>query len=157
MYIIEVCSGVHKEAIIKAVEPSDFALLTKKRYSFNWQSLKKSTTIYKLTIQGEKDILGVMALIDYPDEYRIEIKLLASALENQGRNKRYDRIAGCMIAFACRLAQSKYWKFACVSLLPKTQLVNHYKQKYCMDWGGQQLYLEGYTLNKLIIEYFHEL
>src|SRR5689334_3628066 len=120
MYIIEVCSGVHKEAIIKAVEPSDFALLTKKRYSFNWRSLKKIATIYKLTIKGEKNILGVMALIDYPDENRIKIKLLASSIENQGRNKKYERIAGCMIAYACRISYKKYNENACVSLIPKT-------------------------------------
>lgn len=154
MYIIEVCSGVHKEAIIKAVEPSDFTLLTKKRYSFNWQSLKKSTIIYKLTIEGEKDILGVMALIDFPDEFRIEIKLLACSVENQGRNKKYDRIAGCLIAFACDLCAKKYLLNACVSLVPKTALLNHYKQKYYMVWNGKQLYLEGILLDKLVIEYF---
>lgn len=153
MYIIEVCSGVHKEAIIKAVEPSDFTLITKKRYSFNWQSLKKSTTIYKLNIKGEKDILGVMALIDYPDEFRIEIKLLASSIENQGRNKKYERIAGCMIAFACRLSFKKYLKNACVSLVPKTALFNHYKQKYYMIWSGRQLFLENDSLDKLVNEY----
>ncbi|MCS3795426.1 hypothetical protein [Niastella sp. OAS944] len=154
MYIIEVCSGVRKEAIIKTVEPSDFALLTKKQYSFNWKSLKKSTTIYKLTIEGEKDILGVMALIDYPEEKRIEIKLLASSLENQGRKKKYERIAGCMIAFACDLAGKKYHEEACVSLVPKTTLLNHYKQKYYMAWNGRQLFLEYASLNKLLNEYF---
>jgi signal-transduction protein with cAMP-binding, CBS, and nucleotidyltransferase domain len=64
MYIIEVCSGICKDVVIEAVRPSDFATLTKKRYSFNWQSLKRISTIYKLTIKGEKNILGVMALID---------------------------------------------------------------------------------------------
>ena len=157
MYIIEVCSGICKEAVIEKVHPSDFAILTKKRYSFNWQSVKKTTTIYKLTIKGEKDILGVIALIDYPEEKRIEIKLLASSNENQGKNKRYDRIAGCLIAFACKLSAEKYFKFACVSLLPKTALINHYKQKYYMAWGGWQLYLESTALDKLVIEYFHEL
>ena len=153
MYIIEVCSGVHKEAIIKAVEPSDFALLSKKRYSFNWQSLKKIATLYKLTIQDEKDILGVMALIDYSNEKRIEIKLLASSLENRGRNKKYDRIAGCMIAFACDLSSKKYFIDACVSLVPKTALFDHYKQKYYMVWNGRQLFLENDTLVKLVKEY----
>ena len=155
MYIIEVCSGVHKEALIKAVEPSDYVLLTKKRYSFNWRSLKKSATIYKLTIEGKKDILGVMALIDYPDEKRVEIKLLASAIENQGRNKKYDRIAGCMIAYACRLAERKYWKSACVSLIPKTRLIDHYQQKYYMCWNGKQLFLTDDMLFKILKEYFY--
>jgi hypothetical protein len=153
MYIIEVCSGVCKKAVVEEVRPSDLTILTKKRYSFNWQSLKRISTIYKLIIEGEKDILGVMALIDHPDEYRIEIKLLACSIENQGKNKRYDRIAGCLIAFACDLSANKYFKLACVSLLPKTALTNHYKQKYYMAWGGWQLYLEGEALTKLVNEY----
>ena len=96
-----------------------------------------------------------MALIDYPDEYRVEIKLLASSIENQGRNKKYERIAGCMIAFACRMAESKYWKFACVSLIPKTRLIDHYQQKYNMSWNGVQLFLLDDMLFKILKEYFY--
>lgn len=153
MYIFEMCSGISRKVVISEVQPPDFAVLTKKRYSFNWQSLKRTSTVYKLTIEGEKDILGVMALTDHPHEKRIEIKLLASSVENQGRNKKYDRIAGCLIAFACRLANNKYWKLACVSLIPKTALINHYKQKYNMTWGGWHLYLDGASLTNLLKEY----
>jgi len=153
MYIIEVCSGVCRKVVIKEVEPLDFANLTRKRYFFNWKSLGKTATIYKLQIEGEDDILGVMALVGYPTEKRIEIKLIASSRENQGKFKQYDRIAGCLIAYACRLSGKKYKKYACVSLIPKTELINHYKQKYCMIWGGWQLFLEGDVLNKLIKEY----
>jgi hypothetical protein len=48
-----------------------------------------------------------MALIDVPQEKRIEIKLLANSRENQGRNKLYNRVAGCLIAYACNLAKEK--------------------------------------------------
>ena len=153
MYIIEVCSGVCRKIVISIVEPSDFVNLTPKRYFFNWGSLKKTATIYKLHFEGEDEILGVMALVDYPSEKRIEIKLIASSKENQGRFKQYDRIAGCLIAYACRLSAKKYMKEACVSLIPKTTLINHYKQKYHMIYGGPQLFLEYHSLNKLIKEY----
>lgn len=153
MYIIEVCSGICRKVVIGKIHPFDLAILTPKRYSFTWKSFKRNAVIYKLTKEGEKDILGVMALMDYPAEQRIEIKLLASSIENQGRNKKYDRIAGCLIAYACRLAADKYLDDACVSLLPKTALINHYKQKYHMVWGGWQLFLERDTLLNLLKEY----
>jgi hypothetical protein len=153
MYIIEVCNGVCKKVVIIQVDPLDFASLTPKRYFFNWNSLKQPATIYKLQIVGEDDILGVMALTDYPREKRIEIKLLANSRENQGKFKQYDRIAGCLIGYACRLSSKKYKKEACVSLIPKTELINHYKQKYYMTWGGCQLFLEGDALLKLTKEY----
>lgn len=106
-----------------------------------------------MQIEGEEDILGVMALVDYPTEKRIEIKLIANSIENRGKFKQYDRIAGCLIGFACRLSRKKYMDEACVSLIPKTELINHYKQKYYMTWGGWHLYMENDVLNKLIKEY----
>ena len=153
MYIIEVCSGVCKKAVISLVEPIDFANLTKVRYSFTWKSLRQTATIYKLQIEGNDDILGVMALVDHAEEKRIEIKLIANSRENQGRFKQYDRIAGCLIAYACRLCTQKYMVDACVSLIPKTELINHYKQKYYMIYGGWHLYMEHDVLNRLIKEY----
>lgn len=150
-------SGISKKAVISLVEPADFTCLTRTRYFFTWKSLKQKATIYKLQIVDEEDILGVMALVDFPTEKRIEIKLIASSIENRGKNKKYDRIAGCLIAYACRLSIDKYLKDACVSLIPKTELLNHYKQKYCMIYGGWHLYLEGGALHKLIKEYSYEL
>lgn len=153
MEIIEVATRLRKTIIIDIVENKDYEALTKRRYSFNWKSLKNSATVYKLQIEGNLDILGVMGLIDVPNEKRIEIKLLASAKENIGKNKVYDRIAGCLIAFACRLALSKYGLEASVSLIPKTELASYYMQKYYMKNAGWQVFLDGKNLIKLINEY----
>lgn len=153
MFIFEMSSGISKKIVISQVNPADLTSLTRKRYFFTWKALKQSAIIYKLQIEGEKEILGVMALVDYPTEKRIEIKLIASSIENRGKNKKYDRIAGCLIAYACRLSADKYLEDACVSLIPKTELLNHYKQKYYMVYGGWQLYLESEALFKLIKEY----
>ena len=153
MFIFEMSSGISKKIVISQVNPADLASLTRKRYFFSWKSLKQSAIIYKLQIEGEKEILRVMALVDHPIEKRIEIKLIANSIENQGKFKQYDRIAGCLIAYACRLSIDKYMEDACVSLIPKTELINHYKQKYYMTYGGWHLYMEYDVLNKLIKEY----
>lgn len=92
MEIFEVKSGLRKPVVVQLVEEKDFKFLTKRGYSFHWKALKGLADIYKLQMEKEKDILGVMGLIDVPDECRIEIKLLASSIENQGRNKVYDRV-----------------------------------------------------------------
>jgi hypothetical protein len=65
MYIIEVCSGVCKKAVISQVKPEDFAILTQERYFFTWKPLRQTATIYKLQIDGNDDILGVMSLVDH--------------------------------------------------------------------------------------------
>ena len=153
--IYEIKSGLRKPVVIEKVAEKDFKVLTKGRFSFRWKSLKGEADIYKLHIVKEADILGVMGLVDVPEEKRIEIKLLANSRENQGRNKLYDRVAGCLIAYACARAAKKYGGDACVSLLPKTNLVKHYMQKYGMVDGGRQLYLEREAMNYITNKYFY--
>lgn len=108
MEIEEVETGKRISIVISKAENEDFKLLTKKRFSFSWKAFRNLATVYKLQIKGEEDILGVIGLIDWPGEKRVEIKLLASSAENIGRGKQYSGIAGCLIAFACRQAVTKY-------------------------------------------------
>jgi len=134
MEIIEVATGLRKGVVISEVETQDWKMLTKKRYSFAWQVTKETAVVYKLHIEDDEDILGVMALVDVPDEKRIEIKLLSTA-------------------YACRQAVYKYKSLACISLVPKTELIKHYSDKYYMRYAGWQLYLEGSSMRKLLKEY----
>ena len=155
MEVLEVKSGLRKPVVVRAVEEKDFKLLTKRRYSFRWKALKGVAEIYKLQIEKQEDILGVMGLVDVQEEQRIEIRLLANAKENKGRDKVYDRVAGCLIAFACNRASEKYQGEACVSLVPKTNLVKHYMHKYHMVHKGRQLCLEKEALYYIIKKYLH--
>jgi len=153
MYIIDRITKRHHSVRILLIEKGDFNKLTVKRYSFNWKKLKDGFTIYKLCLMDDEDILGVIALINYPAEERTEIKLLAVSVENKGKDKRYERIAGCLLAFAGREAMRKYDKYPCLSLIPKTELKQHYISKYGMVDGGWQLFLEDMQLIHVINEY----
>jgi hypothetical protein len=97
--------------------------------------------------------LGLIALVDVPAEYRIEIKLIAVTKENKGRLKKYDGIAGCLLTYAAREAINKYERLACISLTPKTELRQHYIKKYGMKTAGQQVYAENESLWELIETY----
>lgn len=153
MEITDLFSGERRKIIVREVTDEELSLLTRKRYSFNWKKLKGTAVIYKLQVIGDDDILGVLALIDFDDELRIEIKLLAVSKENIGNTKRYDGIAGCLIAFACRESISKYGALACVSLVPKTSLIKHYIQQYNMKYAGWQLFLDGIELQQILRKY----
>jgi hypothetical protein len=153
MEIADVETGRRISIVISKAENEDFKLLTKKRFSFSWKAIRNLANVYKLQIKGEEEILGVIGLIDWKGEKRIEIKLLSSSVENIGKGKRYNGIAGCLIAFACRQAVTRYGAEACVSLVPKTELIEHYMQKYHMQHAGWQLYLDGTNLIKLLKEY----
>jgi hypothetical protein len=153
MYIIERATALQRLVDIRPMENDDFKKLNIKRYSFNWKKLKNGNAIYKLTLTDNDDILGLIALMDYPAEERTEIKLLAIAEENIGKNKQYERIAGCMIAFAGLMAVRKFKNYPALSLIPKTELKQHYIHKYGMIDAGWQLYLEDAPLLRLINEY----
>lgn len=155
MSLTEKTTNTDKPVRVGVVVDEDYKLLTKKRYFFAWKSFKfrTDTRVFKLQTYDNDDILGVMALIDFPLEKRIEINLLASSVENVGDTKIYEGIAGNLIAYACRVAVRQYGSDACVSLKPKTKLKQHYIRKYGMLDAGLQLFLEGKVLNDIIFKY----
>ena len=152
MHVIELRTGrVHNAEVLK-VNENDYKILTSKLFFFQWKKEKTSSATYKLVTTNDQ-ILGAISLIRFDDEYRIEIKLLAVAIENKGKGKKYDRVAGCLIAFAAAEALGLYGELGCVSLVPKTELKQHYISKYGMTDAGWQLYLEGKYLLRLIKTY----
>jgi hypothetical protein len=153
MTITEIRTNKKFGVVVSPVNLEDLKQLTIKRYYFSWKKISLVARLYKLYIKGEEEILGVIAVVDIPEEMRIEIKLLSCSKENVGHDKIYDNIAGCLVAYTCREAVKKYGDKACVSLLPKTILKRHYKEKYKMVEAGQQLYLEGESLISLIYQY----
>ncbi len=155
MALVEIKTKRKNKVKIALIEEEDYKILTKKRYYFSWKSFKSrtDTTVYKLQVLGNDDILGVMALIEVPEENSIELSLLACSKENAGSHKVYEGIAGHLIAYACRRAVAQYGRNPGVSLVPKTKLKSHYMKQYGMLDAGRQLFLEGKALNDIILKY----
>jgi hypothetical protein len=153
MVIVELATGQKLTVAISPVESKDFRQITKKRYSFDWKKERGVTDMFKLTAAGQSDILGLVSVIDFPGEYRLQIHLLCASQENIGRGKQYKGIVGCLIAFVGQMALKKYLGLACISLLPKTELRSHYKREYGMLDGGPQLYLDGAGLQAVVNKY----
>ncbi len=154
MEITEIKTGIKKEVEIATLRENDIKRLPKSRYSFDWSKVDKSATIFILSEVGSVDILGAIAIMKFPDEFRYEIKLLAVSRENVGRKKIYERIAGCLVAYACKECLKENGDLACVSLVPKTKLKAHYINKYGMEDAGWQIYLADLALLKIINTYY---
>ena len=93
---------------------------------------------------------------DYPEEYRIHIKLIEIGSLNVGQGKRIENIAGSLIAFACKIAFSRGY-FGFVSLQPKTRLIKLYQDKYGFRQYGRLLAVEQTSSRTLISKYLdHE-
>lgn len=154
MFIVERKSGVSHKIEITPVNKSDYKRITATRFWFNWKEEEKYD-VYKLHIKGTDEILGLVSFESFPVESRITVRLLAVSKENRGKNKKYDRIAGNLIAFAGIRSFKLFGEWACISLVPKTELIEHYKEKYGMLHAGKSLFLDGKELVQLIIEYDH--
>lgn len=155
MTILEVKTGNIFKVDILSVANEDYARITKKRFWFNWKE-EKGQEVYKLQIQGTEEILGLMSIEDIKAESRIEIRLLAVSSENRGTDKTYENIIGNLIAFASKYSLRMYGELACISLIPKTELVQHYIEKYYMYEAGISLCLDGIELINLINKYDHD-
>lgn len=150
--ITNVKDGSETEIVIELVTEEDYKKITKSRYYFDW-SKEKEFHVYKLRTADSSKILGLMSLMDFSQEQRFQINLLTISKENRGKNKIYEKIAGNLIAYACREAVKLYGEDACVSLHPKTELKKHYMNKYGMSDASLQAFLEGTNLLRLLEKY----
>lgn len=147
--ITQLSSHLHKTVIVESVINQDWKAITQTKYFFDWNT-EKNKLVYKLRLSNSDEILGLMSLERFDSDYRIQINLLAVSKENRGKLKKYDGIAENLIAYACREAIKLYAENACVSLIPKTELKQHYIKKYAMLNAGRQVFLEGVALFKLL-------
>jgi hypothetical protein len=152
MYVLHQNSGKKLKATISRLDAKEIALVNKsKQFDFNWNK-EKPYEVYKLTAEGVDHILGLISLEERKTDYAFEIRLLALSFENIGKNKLYDRIAGCLFAFACsRAFAAGYGGYVC--LKPKTELKEHYQEMYGMVSTKLYLITEGQNSLMLIKNY----
>lgn len=155
MDIIETSSGFKLKIEILPLEDNDYKYLSKTRYFFDWKA-ERDFEVYKLRIVGESDILGLISLERIPEEWRVHIRLLTVSSDNKGKEKRFDKIAGNLISHAARIAVIEYAEYACVSLRPKSEIVEHYIRNYNMTLTGVTLSIEMPEILDLIKLYDNE-
>lgn len=141
MTIIDTSTGEKHSVDILPVEIDEFKTLRKERYFFDWK-IEKNHEVFKLLIKGSSDILGLVSIERIPQAWRIHIRFLTVSKENKGDEKKYDKIAGNLIAFAAKIAIREFGELACVSLRPKSQIAQHYIEKYNMNITGMTLSIE---------------
>lgn len=123
----------------------------------NWRQLlnEGNGNVYILrTLNSPNQVEGVLLL---KHEYDM---LIMDALElaphNIGhKNKRYDYVAGCLIAFACRESfkiLGNYKGF--LTFVSKTNLIEWYSKKYGAELAlGQRMFIDWENGERLIEEY----
>ncbi len=142
------------EAEILELEEDEYKKVKKsKQFEFDW-SKEKENHVFKIIKSEEEDgeILGLLSVINIPDELRIHVNLIENSNDNKGKTKKVDRVAGCLLAFAVQMSFEKgYLGFT--SLIPKTELIGLYVNKYGFSQYGRQLAIEQQDAIKLIQKY----
>jgi len=152
MKLIDTETGKKLDASIeKLIKSAIKKLKGNKKFTFDW-SLEIENNVYKISLLEEEEILGLISLIDYPEEFRLHINLIESSKAYRGKKKSLDNIPGCLIAFTCQLSfESGYEGF--VSLVPKTELIKYYNKKYGFEQVGNQMAVYYEIANSIIEKY----
>ena len=138
----------------------DGKTVSKKRngWQFNWRKFAGEGQAYVLiTRNTPQSVEGALCL-------KIQFGMLfMEALElapyNVGQaHKRYDHVAGCLIAYACRESfkiNGEYKGY--LGVVSKTELIHWYVEKYGAKVAlGQRLYFDAESGKQLMNEYLYK-
>jgi len=154
-YIYEL--GNNKLIEVEIVIASVKMPFKKNGWKFDWNKLikEKNTKTYILKLKGDfESIEGILQLRIENDMLIMDV--IEIAPHNLGpTNKKFDYVAGCLIAFACRESfklEGNYKGF--LIFASKTNLINWYKKKYGATQAlGQRMYIDDINGLKLIERY----
>ena len=159
IYILDVKNDQLVKAEIVVPEPNEIPL-RKNGWNFNWRELSKeknSRMLILRTIGLNPSVEGALQL--KTENEMLIMNVLEIAPHNIGRkDKKYDYVAGCLIAFACKESfklKSTYKGF--LTFMAKTSLIKWYSEKYGAKVGlGQRMYIDSENGLKLINEYLEK-
>lgn len=72
------------------------------RFNFNKHSKVNDYETYILTTQKAPEVIEGCLIINTQNQYQVYMAFVEVAPHNRGNDKIYDKVAGCLIAFACR-------------------------------------------------------
>ena len=157
VFILDILNNRLVEAEIVSIKKK-YIPLKKDGWSFNWRQLSKNENaqpyVLKL-INSEEKAEG--ALLLKIEENMLIMDVLEVAPHNIGSNKRYDYVAGSLIAYACRESfklEGNYKGF--LTFVSKTDLIDWYTEKYGAELAlGQRMFIDWENGKKLIEKYLN--
>jgi len=155
--VLETRTGSEKRAEIKRILRKEIPL-KKDGWNFNWRELFKieGSNLYKITLlETPEQIEGIFMMTIYNEEM-VFMNNIELAPSNIGKKKKYDNIAGYLLAFGCRESFEKgkgnYHGF--LSFDSKTELIELYQNKYGANIAmGHKMYFGPEAGKKLMKKY----
>ncbi len=156
IYILDRINGKLIKSEIVPIDKRKIPL-KKDGWNFNWRQLSKEENGQTFILRTINSPNQVEAALQLKFEYdMLVMDALELAPHNVGqKNKRYDYVAGCLIAFACRESfkiEGDYKGF--LTFVSKTNLIEWYAKKYGAELAlGQRMFIDWENGEKLIEKY----
>lgn len=129
-----------------------------KGWKFDWTASDlNGCEIYKLTLAGDEEIQGLIAISDMPHDSAVYVNLAESSPQNLGHNKKYAGVGGHLFAIAAR--RSYDLGHSCFFFLDakNIELVHHYENLLNARLLGRphqyRMYVDEESAFKLIEKY----
>jgi hypothetical protein len=134
--------------------------LKKDGWQFTWKKLAKieGAQFYKITLKESPSKLEGLLMITLINDEMLYMNNLELAPHNYGSKGKYENVAGCLIAFACKksfeLGRGNYLGF--LSFDSKTELISLYEEKYGAILAmGQKMFIDPGQGRKLMEKYLN--
>lgn len=113
---------------------------------------------FKITLEESPDQIEGMVMLSLMYDEMLYLNNIEVAPHNYGKGGQYDNVAGCLLAFACRMGMShgkgNYKGF--LAFDSKTELIELYQNKYGATWAmGQKMYFTPEAGDKLMEKYLN--
>ncbi|PPK87172.1 hypothetical protein CLV84_0108 [Neolewinella xylanilytica] len=157
--LVEASSGKSVDALIVRCSSSNLPL-KKDGWQFTWKRLGKTEgaefcKIVRVSEPGEIEGVLMLTLLNGEMLYMNNIEV---APHNFGEHGRYDRVAGCLIAFACykSFEEGTGHYIGYLTFDSRTKLIDLYQNKYGATHAmGQQMFINPDAGRKLMDTYLN--
>jgi hypothetical protein len=131
--LLDIKTGQQKLAVISKASAGEMPL-KKDGWQFNWRSLAKTegAMLFKISLEENPEGAEGMLMLSLMFDEMLYMNNIEVAPQNYGKDGRYENIAGCLLAFACRMSMT-HGKGAYKGYLTfdsKTELIELYRNKY---------------------------
>lgn len=127
-----------------------------KNWSFNWNKvIKEDFNVKALKVVNSDEIQGLIATKIDPSG-GLYVKLVESAIQNRGDDKKYSGVGAHLFAIACKEAKDNGIDF--IYFDSKTNLIDYYRKKLgaVQIGNSQRMFIDSEAFETLINTYFKE-
>ena len=155
IYILDKRNGKLVKSEIRRMDKG-LIPLKKNGWNFNWKNLSRIENTQSYILRTNDTPSQVEGALCLKREYGMLImEALELAPHNIGQSKRYDYVAGCLIAFGCKESfglDGDYRGF--LTFTSKSNLVEWYRKKYGAELAlGQRMFIDWQNGERLIEKY----